>query len=239
MADITTEAFEWFRRGTTLSRIVTASLSELGVNAMRVSSRETWFHWVHSLRAARIFVAVGILISSTEKGALCLTSFSAAAALAMTCGFASSSSPVTSASKLPDSTTSGLRSKTLATESAAVLRTKGSASCRPTRTGSTMPCAMFSTRTLVRVRRAIARKRGFGSETSRTILLKAIVTASPLVAARAEKNRYVAFLSSTSLLSRQCITSGRRTLTLGTPPHPARLACSAIFFSAFFVRFGS
>mmetsp|Transcript_16996 Transcript_16996/g.27618 ORF Transcript_16996/g.27618 Transcript_16996/m.27618 type:complete len:251 (-) Transcript_16996:397-1149(-) len=171
---MTTAAFACCRRGVTRSTTPCACAASAGAYRARASRMYTWPHSVHSFSAASSFCSTPVVTCSTSWPEASATSASAATALATTVGFASHSRSRSTSRNPRSRTRVGARSKSLATHTAAVLRTYGSSSRRARLSGSQRYSVIFSTRTQPIVRTASARTSGFGSDASFTKVLTAI-----------------------------------------------------------------
>mmetsp|Transcript_10054 Transcript_10054/g.33220 ORF Transcript_10054/g.33220 Transcript_10054/m.33220 type:complete len:202 (-) Transcript_10054:442-1047(-) len=168
-ADMTTAEFACCSLGETRSMMLSASLAPGGSYFARASRIETCPHSVHSFIAASSFPStagdMSSTLSSPEASAI---SFRAATALATTVGLASETSSRKSCTKPRSKTSSGEMSYSLATHTAAVLRTYGSSSFKHLSRGSIKYSVIFSTRMQPMVRIASARTSGLGSQASFT-----------------------------------------------------------------------
>mmetsp|Transcript_15297 Transcript_15297/g.49943 ORF Transcript_15297/g.49943 Transcript_15297/m.49943 type:complete len:257 (-) Transcript_15297:356-1126(-) len=174
-ADRTTAELACCSRGVTRSMIDSASRASDGLYRARESRMKTCPHSVHSLSAASIFCRVDVLIWKTCRPMVDVSEISASVATALetTIGLESPSRSYTISRKPWSSTSSPLMSYSLATHTAAVLRTYGSSSFRHLRSGSHRYSTILSTRMHPIVRTASARMSGFWSCVSLTKVLTA------------------------------------------------------------------
>mmetsp|Transcript_17807 Transcript_17807/g.44098 ORF Transcript_17807/g.44098 Transcript_17807/m.44098 type:complete len:231 (-) Transcript_17807:324-1016(-) len=184
-AESTTAQLACCRRGVTRSMTLDASRSSCAVYDASESKMNTCPHSVHSFNAASSLYTVLESSRKTVSGVLELSriSASAATALATTMGLLSARSSRSWSMKPRSSTSSGLMSKSFATQMAAVFRTYGSSSASVRCRGSQRYSVILLTRIQPIVRTASARINGFGSCVSLTKVFTARMARSGCVLA--------------------------------------------------------
>mmetsp|Transcript_37360 Transcript_37360/g.93847 ORF Transcript_37360/g.93847 Transcript_37360/m.93847 type:complete len:255 (-) Transcript_37360:404-1168(-) len=164
----TTAELACCRRGVTRSQMFSASRASRGLCFAMELRMKTWPHSVHSFRAARSLETVADVISKTSSAEPSEISDRAATALATTMGLESDRRSLSVSRKPWSRTSSALMSYSLATHTAAVLRTYGSGSLRLLCRGWHRYSVILFTRMHPMVRTASARMSGLGLDASLT-----------------------------------------------------------------------